>query len=103
MLSLNIFCNLSSVIWYSFLFESYGIRIKNIPWFAIITLSLTTTPFNATDTITFSSSATGKATITKIDDRHVEVTGVESGSATISAKVGTTTIASVSVSVEAAS
>ena len=68
-----------------------------------ITLSLTTTPFNATDTITFSSSATGKATVTKIDDRHVEVTGVESGSATISAKVGTSTIASVSVSVEASS
>lgn len=66
-----------------------------------ITLSLTTTPFNATDTITFSSSATGKATVTKIDDRHVEVTGVESGSATISAKVGGTTIASVSVTVEA--
>ena len=68
-----------------------------------ITLSLTTTPFNATDTITFSSSATGKATVTKVDDRHVEVTGVESGSATISAKVGTSTIASVSVSVEASS
>lgn len=66
-----------------------------------ITLSLTTTPFNATDTITFTSSATGKATVTKIDDRHVEVTGVESGSATISAKVGGTTIASVSVTVEA--
>ena len=64
-----------------------------------ITLSLTTTPFNATDTITFSSSATGKATVTKIDDRHVEVTGVASGSATISAKVGATTIASVSVTV----
>lgn len=66
-----------------------------------ITLTITTTPFNATDTITFSSSATGKATVTKIDDRHVEVTGVESGSATISAKVGTTTIASVSVTIEA--
>jgi len=66
-----------------------------------ITLSLTTTPFNATDTITFSSSATGKATVTKIDDRHVEVTGVAEGSSTISAKVGTTTIASVSVSVTA--
>jgi hypothetical protein len=68
-----------------------------------ITLSLTTTPFNATDTITFSSSATGKATVTKIDNRHVEVTGVEAGSATISAKVGTTSIASVSVTVNAAS
>ena len=66
-----------------------------------ITLSLTTTPFNATDTITFSSSATGKATVTKIDDRHVEVTGVAEGSSTISAKVGNTTIASVSVSITA--
>lgn len=68
-----------------------------------ITLSITTTPFNATDTITFSSSATGKATVSKIDDRHVEVTGVEGGSATISAKVGTSTIASVSVTIEASS
>lgn len=66
-----------------------------------ITLSLTTTPFNATDTITFSSSATGKATVSKIDDRHVEVTGVAEGSSTISAKVGNATIASVSVSVTA--
>lgn len=68
-----------------------------------ITLSLTTTPFNATDTITYSSSATGKATVTKVDDRHVEVTGVAEGSSTITAKVGNTTIASVSVSVEASS
>ena len=68
-----------------------------------ITLSLTTTPFNATDTITFASSATGKATVTKVDDRHVEVTGVAEGSSTITAKVGNTTIASVSVSVEASS
>jgi len=68
-----------------------------------ITLSLTTTPFNATDTITYTSSATGKATVTKVDDRHVEVTGVAEGSSTITAKVGTTTIASVSVSVEASS
>jgi uncharacterized protein YjdB len=66
-----------------------------------ITLSLTTTPFNATDTITFSSSATGKATVSKIDNRHVEVTGVDDGSATISAKVGTSTIATISVTINA--
>lgn len=66
-----------------------------------IILSITTTPFNATDTITYSSSATGKATIEKIDDRHVEVTGVDEGTATISAKVGGTTIASVSVTINA--
>lgn len=66
-----------------------------------IILSITTIPFNATDTITYSSSATGKATIEKIDDRHVEVTGVDEGTATISAKVGSTTIASVSVTINA--
>ena len=64
-----------------------------------ITLSLTTTPFNATDTITFSSSNTSKATVSKIDNRHVEVTGVDDGSATISAKVGTSTIATISVTI----
>ena len=67
-----------------------------------ITLHITTVPFNATDTVTFSSSATGKATVEKIDNRTVEVTGADDGSATISAKVGTTTIASVSVTVNAA-
>ena len=67
-----------------------------------ITLSLTTVPFNATDTVTFSSGTVGKATVEKIDDRHVEVTGVASGSSTISAKVGTTSIATVSVTVNAA-
>lgn len=68
---------------------------------AKITLSINTIPFNATDTITYSSSATGKATVEKIDDRHVEVTGVDAGTATISAKVGSTTIASVSVTINA--
>ena len=68
-----------------------------------ITLSLTTVPFNATDTVTFSSGTQAKATVEKIDDRHVEVTGVASGSSTISAKVGATTIATVSVTVNASS
>lgn len=69
---------------------------------AKITLHLNTVPFNATDTVTFSSGTAAKATVEKIDDRTVEVTGVAAGSSTISAKVGTTTIASVSVTVNAA-
>ena len=68
-----------------------------------ITLSLTTVPFNATDTVTFTSGTVGKATVEKIDDRHVEVTGVASGSSTITASVGGTSIATVSVTVNAAS
>lgn len=68
-----------------------------------ITLSLATVPFNATDTVTFTSGTVGKATVEKIDDRHVEVTGVASGSSTITAKVGDTAIATVSVTVNAAS
>ena len=67
-----------------------------------ITLHLNTVPFNATDTVTFSSGTVAKATVEKIDDRTVKVTGVAAGSSTISAKVGTTTIASVSVTVNAA-
>ena len=69
---------------------------------AKIKLHLNTVPFNATDTVTFSSGTQAKATVEKIDDRTVEVTGVAEGSSTISAKVGTTTIASVSVTVNAA-
>lgn len=67
-----------------------------------ITLSLTTVPFNATDTVTFTSGTVGKATVTKIDDRHVEVTGVAAGSSTITASVSGTSIATVSVTVNAA-
>lgn len=54
-----------------------------------IVLSLKTTPFNSTDTITFSSGTTSKATVEKIDDRHVEVTGVASGTSVITATNGT--------------
>ena len=67
-----------------------------------IRLHITTVPFNATDTVTFHTSASGKATVTKVDDRTVTVTGASSGTATISAKVGDDTIASVTVTVEAA-
>ena len=64
-----------------------------------ITLHITTVPFQATDTVTFHSSATGKATVTKVDNRTVTVAGQDAGTSTISAKVGDTTIASVSVTV----
>ena len=64
-----------------------------------ITLHLNTVPFNATDTVTFASATQAKATVEKVDDRTVEVTGVADGTSVISAKVGTTTIASVTVTV----
>lgn len=54
-----------------------------------IKLHIKTTPFTSTDTITFSSSATTYATVTKIDNRTVEVTGASAGSATITATNGT--------------
>ena len=68
-----------------------------------ILLHLNTVPFNATDTVTFTSGTTAKATVTKKDDRTVEVTGVAAGSSTITASVGGTSIATVSVTVNAAS
>ena len=54
-----------------------------------IKLHIKTTPFTSTDTITFSSSSTTYATVTKIDNRTVEVTGASAGSATITATNGT--------------
>ena len=66
---------------------------------AKITLHLNTVPFNATDTVTFASATEAKATVEKVDDRTVEVTGAAAGTSVISAKVGTTTIASVTVTV----
>ena len=43
-----------------------------------VTATIVTTPFNATETITFSSSDAGEdyVTIEKIDNRHVKITGV---------------------------
>ena len=67
-----------------------------------ITLHLNTVPFNATQTVTFTSSATGKATVTKVDDRTVTVTGKDEGSATITATAGGQSIATVTVTVTAA-
>ena len=67
-----------------------------------IRLSITTTPFTATQSVTFSSGTTSKATVTKVDDRTVEVTGVEAGTSVITAKAGSVT-ATVTVKVNAAS
>ena len=54
-----------------------------------IILSITTTPFQANPTITFSSGTEAKATVEKIDDKHVEVTGVADGTSVITATDGT--------------
>ena len=67
-----------------------------------ITLSITTTPFTATQPVTFSSGTTSKASVTKIDDRTVEVTGVADGTSVITARAGSVT-ATVTVKVNAAS
>lgn len=67
-----------------------------------IKLSITTTPFTATQEVTFTSGTTSKATVTKVDDRTVEVTGVDAGTSVITAKAGSVT-ATVTVKVNAAS
>ena len=67
-----------------------------------ITLSITTTPFTATQSVTFSSGTTSKASVTKINDRIVEVTGVADGTSVITATAGSVT-ATVTVKVNAAS
>ena len=66
-----------------------------------IRLHIKTTPFTANDTITFTSGTVGKATVEKIDDRTVEVTGVASGTSVITATNGTVS-ATVTVTVNAA-
>ena len=67
-----------------------------------ITLSITTTPFTATQPVTFSSGTTSKASVTKVDDRTVEVTGVADGTSVITATAGSVT-ATVTVKVNGAS
>lgn len=53
-----------------------------------IVLEIATTPANASSTITFTSSDTTYATVTKIDNRHVRVNGVANGLSTITASDG---------------
>lgn len=66
-----------------------------------ITLHIATDPFQANDTITFSSGTVAKATVEKIDNRTVEVTGKAAGSSVITATNGTVS-ATVTVTVNAA-
>ena len=66
-----------------------------------ITLHIETTPFQANDTITFTSGTVGKATVEKIDNRTVEVTGVDEGTSVITASNGTVS-GTVTVTVTAA-
>ena len=66
-----------------------------------VTLTITTTPFQANDTITFTSGTVGKATVEKIDNRTVEVTGVDEGTSVITASNGTVS-GTVTVTVTAA-
>lgn len=67
-----------------------------------IVLEVETTPFSANPTVTFTSGTVTKATVTKVDDKHVEVTGVAAGTSVITATDGTNT-ATVTVTVKAAS
>lgn len=67
-----------------------------------ILLHITTTPFSATQSVSFTSGTTSKATVTKVDDRTVEVTGVASGTSVITATAGSVT-ATVTVTVKASS
>ena len=68
---------------------------------AKIKLHIKTTPFTANDTITFTSGTEAKATVEKIDNRTVEVTGVDDGTSVITATNGTVS-ATVTVTVTAA-
>ena len=52
-------------------------------------LHIKATPFQANDTITFSSATEAKATVEKVDNRTVEVTGVDAGTSVITATNGT--------------
>ena len=52
-------------------------------------LRITTNPFQATETITFTASSDSYVSIEKVDNRNVEVTGVADGTTTITATGGT--------------
>ena len=52
-------------------------------------LHINVTPFQANDTITFTSGTEAKATVEKVDNRTVEVTGVADGTSVITATNGT--------------
>ena len=66
-----------------------------------IILSIDVTPFTANDTITFTSGTVAKATVEKVDNRHVKVSGKAAGSSVITATNGTVS-GTVTVTVNAA-
>lgn len=65
-----------------------------------ILLKLDTTPAQTTSEITFTSGTTAKATVRKVDNKTVEVTGVATGTSVITATSGNVT-GTVTVTVEA--
>ena len=65
-----------------------------------ILLKLVTTPAQTTSEITFTSGTTANATVRKVDNKTVEVTGVKAGTSVITAKSGNVT-GTVTVTVEA--
>lgn len=56
-----------------------------------VILKLATTPAQTTSEITFTSGTTANATVRKIDNKTVEVTGVKAGTSVITAKAGNIT------------
>ena len=66
-----------------------------------ILLHITTTPFPATQTVTFTSGTVSKATVEKVDDRTVKVSGKQAGTSVITATAGSVT-ATVTVTVTSA-
>lgn len=69
------------------------------------TLEIKTVPFQASNTISFSSASTGVASVEKVDDRHVKVTGVSAGTSVLTAsctnEAGETVSGTVTVTVSA--
>ena len=65
---------------------------------ATATVQITTTPFNANETISVVSSAEGKATAT-ISGKTITITGVDAGSATITASTASGASATIAVTV----
>lgn len=68
---------------------AFGSATASIEGEETINLKLSVTPFEANETITFTSGTVAKATVEKIDNRTVAVTGKANGSSVITATGGT--------------
>ncbi len=64
-------------------------KVASVEPGAKIRLHIETTPANSTDTITFSSGTQANISVSKIDDRTVELTGLQAGTSVITATNGT--------------